>query len=67
MTANFSIFNKFGMKLLAEPLIHLPRAIYNVFLFCFVLFCFVFCTEVPMDIKCTVRRLKSFAQDLKQA
>ena len=51
-------FQQFGMELLAEPLVHLK---------CF-LFCFVFCTEVPMDdIKSAVHRLKSFAQDAAQA
>ena len=34
----------------------------------FVLFCFVFCTEVPMDdIKSAVHRLRSYAQDAAQA
>ena len=44
-----------------------PFKMFFFFFFCFVLFCFVFCTEVPMDdIKSAVHRLKAFAQDAAQ-
>ena len=49
------IFNKFGMELLAEPLVHLF----------FVSFLFVL--TCPWMIKSVVHRLKSFAQDTAQA